>query len=77
MCLAVPAKIVKISDDGNHAVVDYGEATKRETNISLVDAKKGDYVLIHAGFAIQVLQEEDAKKTLAMFKGMLSKGPEV
>jgi hydrogenase expression/formation protein HypC len=65
MCLAIPAKIVRI--DGSHAKVDYGGAL-REANISLVDAKVGDWVIVHAGFAIQVLSEEDARKTLELWE---------
>ena len=72
MCLAIPGKIIKIDSDKNHAMVDYGEGTKRRANISLVDVKVGDYVLVHAGFAIEVLNENEAKETLALFREMLS-----
>jgi hydrogenase expression/formation protein HypC len=74
MCLAIPGKIVEVTSDKNHAMVDYGEGTKRKVNISLVTVKKGDYVLVHAGFAIEVLDEEEAKKTLELFREMLSMG---
>ena len=70
MCLAIPGKIVEI--DKEHATIDYGEGTKRKANISLVDAKIGDYVLVHAGFAIEVLNEKEAKETLNLFREMLS-----
>ena len=72
MCLAIPGKIIEISSDKNHAMVDYGDGTKRQANISLVKVKKGDYVLVHAGFAIEILDEDEAKKTLELFKEMLS-----
>jgi len=72
MCLAIPGKIIEIDSDKNHALVDYGDGTKRKINISLVDAKKGIYVLVHAGFAIEVLDEKEAKKTLDLFREMLS-----
>ena len=72
MCLAIPGKIIEIDSEKNHALVDYGDGTKRKANISLVDVRKGDYVLVHAGFAIEVLDEEEAKKTLDLFKEMLS-----
>ncbi|MBC7080978.1 MAG: HypC/HybG/HupF family hydrogenase formation chaperone [Thermoplasmatales archaeon] len=65
MCLAIPAKIVK--KNGNKAVVDYG-GVKREVDISLVNAKKGDYVIVHAGFAIQVIDEKEAKETIKIFE---------
>lgn len=72
MCLAIPGKIIEISSDKKHAMVDYGDGTKRQANISLVKVKKGDYVLVHAGFAIEILDEDEAKKTLELFKEMLS-----
>jgi len=72
VCLAIPGKIIEINSDKNHATVDYGEGTKRKANISLVDVKKGDYVLVHAGFAIEVLDEKEAEKTLELFREMLS-----
>jgi len=72
MCLAVPAKIVKIADE-EHAEIDYGDGVSRTINISLVDVKVGDYVLVHAGFAIQVLDEKEAEETLKLFE-LMSKG---
>jgi len=72
VCLAIPGKIIEISSDKNHAMVDYGDGTKRQANISLVKVKKGDYVLVHAGFAIEILDESEAKKTLELFREMLS-----
>ena len=72
VCLAVPCKVVEIDKDKEHAMVDYGDGTKRKTNISLVEVKIGDYVLVHAGFAIEVLSEKDAKDTLDLFREMLS-----
>lgn len=68
MCLAVPAEIKSI--DGHSATVDYG-GVSRKANISLVEAKVGDYVIVHAGYAIQVLDREEAEKTLEIFKEML------
>jgi len=74
MCLAIPGKIVEIDKKKEHATVNYGEGTKRHANITLVDVKKGDYVLVHAGFAIQVLDEKEARETLDLFREMLSMG---
>ena len=70
MCLAIPGMIVEFDKD--HAIVDYGEGTKRKINISLVDVKIGDYVLVHAGFAIELLNKKEAKETIALFREMLS-----
>ena len=59
MCLAIPAKIIQIK--GDLAKVDFGEGILREINIMLVEAKVGEYVLVHAGYAIQVLDEKAAE----------------
>ena len=72
MCLAIPGKIISIEADEQHAMVDYGQGTSRKVNITLVEASIGDYVLVHAGFAIEVLDKEEAQKTLAIFQEMLS-----
>ena len=72
VCLAIPGKIIKIDDKDDSATVDYGDGTKRMINISLVDVKIGDYVLVHAGFAIEKLDEVEAQKTLDFFREMLS-----
>ena len=66
MCLGIPSKIISIKDSS--AVIDvYG--AQRNISIMLLEdeVKIGDYVLVHAGFAIQKLQEDDAKETLKLF----------
>jgi hydrogenase expression/formation protein HypC len=68
MCLAVPGQIVSI--DGNQANVDFG-GVLRSVNVSLVDAKVGEWVVIHAGFAIEKMDEEEAKETLRLWGEML------
>ena len=70
MCLAIPAKILDVK--GSVAEVDFGDGTLREVNVSLVDIHVGMYVLVHAGFAIEVLDEEEAKKTLELWRELLS-----
>jgi len=61
MCLAIPARIVELQ--GDNAVVDaMGNRFKAKTTL-LAEAKLGDLVLIHAGFAISFVDEEEAKKT--------------
>jgi hydrogenase expression/formation protein HypC len=72
VCLAIPGKIITIDTEKQQASIDYGEGTQRTVNISLVQVKKGDYVLVHAGFAIEVLDEKEAQETLALFREMLS-----
>jgi hydrogenase expression/formation protein HypC len=68
MCLAVPGEIKSVQ--GHTATVDFGGVT-RTANLSLVDAKVGDYVIVHAGYAIQVLDREEAEKTLEIFRELL------
>ena len=65
MCLAVPAEIKSIED--STATVDYG-GVKRTANISLVEAKVGDFVIVHAGYAIQKLDAEEARRTIELFR---------
>jgi hydrogenase expression/formation protein HypC len=66
MCLAIPTKIAKIN--GDIGIVEIG-GVKKQIDLTLVpEAKAGDYVIIHVGFAIQVLDEEEALKTLALFE---------
>ena len=61
MCLAIPARIVEL--EGDVAVVDaMGNRYKTKTTL-LPEAKIGDLVLVHAGFAISLVDEEEAKKT--------------
>lgn len=65
MCLAIPGKIVKV--DGKQAEIDYG-GIRKQARMDFLDAKPGDYVMVHAGFAIEKLRVEDAKKTLEALK---------
>ncbi len=68
MCLAVPVKVVQI--DGQKALVELGGLV-REANLMLVpDTRLGDYVLLHAGFAIQKLDAEEAEETIRLFAGL-------
>jgi len=69
MCLAIPARVINIKKD--KAQVDFGEGVLREVNVTLVNAKVGDYVLVHAGYAIQVLSEEEARETLQLWNEIL------
>jgi len=68
MCLAIPGRVENVKD--SKAIVDYG-GIKREVDISLVDVKEGDYVIVHAGFAIQVLDEREAEETLKIFEEIM------
>lgn len=69
MCLAIPAKVAEVN--GEVAKVDFGEGVLREVNVTLVEAEVGGYVLVHAGYAIQVLSEEEAQETLQLWDEVL------
>jgi hydrogenase expression/formation protein HypC len=66
MCLAVPGKILDRQD--MLAIIEVGGVTRKISVMLLPEAQAGDFVLIHAGFAVQVIDEEEAEKTLALFK---------
>ena len=70
MCLAIPAKVIEVQ--GNVAKVDFGEGVLREVNVTLVDAKIGEYVLVHAGYAIQVIDRKAAEETLQLWNEILA-----
>lgn len=66
MCLAIPMKVVEVDSDGM-GVVDL-DGLRRKVNLSLLDnPKPGDYVIVHAGFAIEWLDPEEAEARLALF----------
>jgi len=76
MCLAVPGKIIDVDEKNDKATVDYGNGTTRSANISLVKVKPGEYVLVHAGFAIQKVDPKEAEETLQLFNEMMTEGRE-
>jgi len=66
MCLAIPSKIIKV--ENNMAVIDV-DGVRRECSLLLVeDAREGEYVIVHAGFAISVVDEAEAAQTLEYFR---------
>ena len=70
MCLAIPARVTRIN--GDKAQVDFGEGVLREVNVTLVEAKVGDYVLVHAGYAIQTVDRKDALETISLWNEILA-----
>ena len=66
MCLAIPARIVELLE-GDAARVDLG-GVKKEISLALVEgARVGDYVIVHVGYALSLLNVEEAEETLALF----------
>ena len=66
MCLAIPSIITKIENE--MAVIDVDGVQREASLLLLADAQVGDYVIVHAGFAIQKLDEAAAKETLELLK---------
>ncbi len=70
MCLAVPGKIIEIKDSPGlkMARIDFGGVLRDACIEALPEAKVGDYVIVHAGFALNILSQEEALETLAALK---------
>ncbi len=66
MCLAIPSKITKIENE--MAVIDVDGVQRQASLLLLTDAQVGDYVIVHAGFAIQKIDEAAARQTLKLLK---------
>lgn len=66
MCLAVPGKVIEIQD--MLATVEINGVTRKVSLMLLPETKLGEFVLVHAGFAIQAIDEEEVRKTLELFK---------
>lgn len=66
MCLALPAQVVSISDDGETATVSL-EGIKKKISLALVeDISIKDFVLVHVGYALNIISPQEAEKTLAL-----------
>lgn len=74
MCLAIPVQIVGIDPSGETGKVDY-LGTRIGANFALIQGVRvGDWVIVHAGFAISRLDEQEAKETLAMLREVQNAG---
>ncbi len=74
MCLGIPMQIKSIIDD---TAICEMEGIRREASLMLVeDARVGDFVLIHAGFAMEKLDPAEAETTLALFRQLLADAPD-
>ena len=70
MCLAIPARITAVHSGSDTATVAL-DGVSKEISLALVeDAKVGDYVLVHVGYALNTISEEEAARTLAMIAEM-------
>ncbi len=66
MCLAIPVLVKSI--EGSEAEVEIGGVSRRASIMLTPEVKVGDYVLLHTGYAINVIDEEEAQKTLDLFR---------
>ena len=74
MCLAVPALIKTI--DGDEAEVDLGGVSRRASLMLTPEAEVGDYVLLHAGYAINIVDQSEAEETLSLMQEMAQAVPD-
>jgi hydrogenase expression/formation protein HypC len=75
MCLAIPGLVIEVIDEVNQIATVDVVGVRRSVNVSLLaneddQAKAGDWVLIHVGFALSKVDEEEAQATLALLQGM-------
>lgn len=71
MCLAVPTQIIKLLDD--QMALTSLAGVEKEISLALIqdEVKEGDFVIVHVGYALSKLDEDDAKKTLAYFDELM------
>lgn len=68
MCLAIPVRIIELR--GDMAVGEVGGVQREISVLMTPEAKVGDYVIVHAGFALQILDQEEAKENLRILRQM-------
>ena len=66
MCLAIPARVVDLPEAGT-ALVDVGGVQKRISLVLIDDVERGDYVIVHVGYALTKLDPDEAQRTLRIF----------
>lgn len=72
MCLAIPARIIR--RDEQFALVDMGGIQKLVSTLLVPDAKQDDFILVHAGFGIQIMDHNEAALTMALLKELAQHG---
>ena len=72
MCLAIPAQVIKIEE--GLGLVELGGVVREASFMLLPDAQVGDYVLLHAGYALQKMDEAEAEETLRLLAEMAEAG---
>ena len=72
MCLAIPAEVIQIDD--TLATVQVGESLRKASLMLLPDAQVGDYVIVHAGFALHRVDPEEARESLRLLRDLAAMG---
>ena len=75
MCLAIPAKVISV--EGSKALVMIGDTEYNASLLLLDDVKVGDFVMLHAGFAIQKVDEDEARETMQLLREVTGYNPEI
>jgi len=73
MCLAIPARVIQISEQ-SLGLVELGGVVREASFMLLPDAQVGDYVLLHAGYALQKVDEAEAEETLRLLAELAEAG---
>jgi len=68
MCLAIPGKIVKFNPDGNTALIDFDGIEQNVIIVLIQNPEVGKYVIVHAGYAIEMMDENDALEAIEQWK---------
>ena len=78
MCLAIPGKVIEITEENGIQMgrIDYAGTVNSACLAYVPEVKIGQYVIVHAGFALSIVDEEEAKKTLELFDEMSEKAAE-
>lgn len=78
MCLAIPGKVIEITEENGIQMgrVDYAGTVNSACLAYVPEVKIGQYVIVHAGFALSIVDEEEAQKTLELFDEMSEKAAE-
>ncbi|MEI8005438.1 MAG: HypC/HybG/HupF family hydrogenase formation chaperone [Bacteroidota bacterium] len=74
MCLAIPAKVIQVK--GSNALVLIGDTEYNASLLLIDDVKEGDFIMLHAGFAIQKVDEEEAIETMRLLNEVAGYDPE-
>jgi len=67
MCLAIPGRVLELRENGKKAIIEQ-PGVKREVFNNVINARKGDYVLVQQGFIVERIDEKEAKETLEALK---------